>query len=59
MGGMKRKSCCKSSTFILLNQKLGDVDDIGAIDAAAATTAEDDILADPSSAEMSKSRVSV
>ena len=39
--------------------KLCDVDDVGAIDTAAATVAEDDVAADPSAAEMSESRVSV
>ena len=39
--------------------KLGDMDNVCAIDASAATTAEDDVVADPSAAEMSESRVSV
>ena len=37
---------------------LGDVDDVGAIDAVAATAAEEDVAADTSSAEMSKICVS-
>ena len=39
--------------------KLDDVEDVSAIDAAAATAADDDVVADPSAAEMSESRVSV
>jgi hypothetical protein len=47
---------------LLLRFLLGvdcDVDDVGAIDTAAATVAEDDVAADPSAAGMSESRVSV
>ena len=56
---------CQLSTLLLRflldvdESKLGDVEDVSTIDAAAATAADDDVVADPSAAEMSESRVSV